>query len=98
MFDKNFTLKICDFGLAVKVPLNGLIKNDGGTREFMAPEIRDARGYYGYAADVFACGVILYQMVVGESLFKCARESCMVNTKSSGKKYSQKQTILFQLI
>jgi MAP/microtubule affinity-regulating kinase len=75
MFDKNFTLKICDFGLAVKVPLNGLIKNDGGTREFMAPEIRDARGYYGYAADVFACGVILYQMVVGESLFKCARES-----------------------
>lgn len=39
MFDKNFTLKIADFGLAIKVPRDGFIENDGGTPNFMAPEI-----------------------------------------------------------
>jgi serine/threonine protein kinase len=39
MFDKNFTLKIADFGLAIKVSPTGMISNDGGTPNFMAPEI-----------------------------------------------------------
>lgn len=75
MFDKKFTLKIADFGLATKVSPNGMISNSGGTPSFMAPEITAHVPYNGYAADIFACGVILFQMVVGENLFECSRKS-----------------------
>ena len=69
----NGVLKIADFGFAT--PLRG-DSGDGklyqkvGSRKFMSPEIQLGQSYSGEAADVFASGIILFQMISGSSPFR----------------------------
>jgi WD40 repeat protein/serine/threonine protein kinase len=68
--------KITDFGLAKRLDEQGPRANSGelvGTPSYMAPEQASARApKVGPAADVYALGAILYEMLTGRPPFKGA--------------------------
>ena len=65
-------IKIIDFGFAVisKEKLRIFC----GTPSYMSPEIVGKRDYLGSAADVWACGAILFVLLVGQVPFKSNNE------------------------
>jgi serine/threonine protein kinase len=65
-------VKIIDFGFAIssKEPLKVFC----GTPTYMSPEIVSKIDYNGAAADLWACGVIMYTLVTGAVPFKCSNE------------------------
>ena len=78
MFDKEFNLKIADFGCAAKTEESGLVSDPeratGGTRVYMAPERLKGDKYDGKKNDNFAAGIILFQMVAGKHPFECEED------------------------
>jgi hypothetical protein len=69
IFVENGVVKLGDYGLckAVSHSQNAQSSNVG-TIHYMAPEI--ASGAYSKQIDVYACGVVLYEMLTGEVPFK----------------------------
>ena len=66
LLDKNNTLKICDFGLAMRLPCT---RELSGTLSYMASEmLKDLS--CSYPVDIWAVGVILYEMVFGYRPFQ----------------------------
>jgi len=65
MFDGEGAVKVMDFGLAHAVQASRLTLTGStlGTAAYMAPE--STRGAIGAPADVFALGVVLYEMLTG---------------------------------
>ena len=61
MIDANATARIMDFGIARPV---GAADGGAGTPNYMAPEAVAGKAL-GEAADVFACGMVLYEMLTG---------------------------------
>ena len=71
LLDKNFNLKICDFGHATTD--NGFCTDwFGGTLGFMSPEIEQRMPHKADAADLFALGVTLFTIYVGWPPFERA--------------------------
>lgn len=66
-------VKIIDFGFATMSKEK--LKVFCGTPSYMAPEITLKGEYYGPPADIWACGVILYLMLLGEVPFNSSSES-----------------------
>jgi serine/threonine-protein kinase len=72
LVDRDGTLKISDWGL-VKSSLNieatsrGIVK---GTPGYIAPEVWGGTRDFKPTADLFALGAMLYEMIVGERLFR----------------------------
>ena len=64
MLDKNFNMKLIDFGFASQKNINSLTLKCG-TLQYMAPEILEEESYQGDKADLFAVGVILFMIVSG---------------------------------
>ena len=63
-------LKICDFGYS-KSGHDSLPKTRIGTPMYIAPEVyQGIKPYDGKAADVWACGVVLYVMLAGRYPFQ----------------------------
>jgi serine/threonine protein kinase len=62
LLDEKDNIKISDFGLSA---INGgetkekLLQTTCGTPNYVAPEVLEEKGYSGYTADVWSCGVIL---------------------------------------
>ena len=75
MMNKDWILKIADFGYAtlkIGKDNNNLLDSFLGTLSYAAPEILGKKPYYGEAADVFSCGVILFVLVTGKLPFSKA--------------------------
>lgn len=68
LFVENGLVKLGDYGLSKSVGASHHSKsNTVGTINYMAPEI--ANGTYTKQVDVYACGVMLYEMLTGEVPF-----------------------------
>lgn len=52
LLDKDFRVKLCDFGVSRYMPKNGSVKERCGTPAYIAPEIIKNQGYSGFLADV----------------------------------------------
>ena len=63
LFDRNFNLKITDFGYAKYLSGedgSGILKTHLGTEAYMAPEIHEYKGYSGTQVDMFAVAMVLF--------------------------------------
>lgn len=75
MIDDQFNIRIADFGFAASLKgLNGdgFLKSPRGTKGYCAPEIEAEEAYRGNDVDVFALGVILFNLFSGSSPFELA--------------------------
>ena len=72
LLDKDYTLKISDFGFASSLEGKdgkGLLTTTLGTPGYMAPEIMLEQPYEGKEIDLFAAAVILFILVSGNRPF-----------------------------
>ena len=77
LFDKTFSLKVSDFGLATKVDGengDGLLTSRLGTQGYKSPEM-EAGKYTGLQADMFAAGVTLFIMYNGSPPFMSTKNT-----------------------
>lgn len=65
---KNGLVKIGDFGISREIGPDSLATTTIGTPFFMAPEIIK-REPYGFPADIWAAGCVLYELMVGTHAF-----------------------------
>lgn len=63
LMDKDFKVKIADFGTAKMVDKQGLLKTCTGTPGYMAPEVSLGQAYDPFKADLFSMGCVLFMMV-----------------------------------
>ncbi|TMW64369.1 hypothetical protein Poli38472_012991 [Pythium oligandrum] len=77
LFDQNFTLKLCDFGLASIVTGNAedaTLSDVEGTDLYIAPEMAMFSTFRATPVDVWACGVVLFIMLTGYPPFEQPEE------------------------
>ncbi len=69
VFIEHGSLKVGDYGLSRRMSSSerGELTRGVGTPHYMAPEIKN--GNYGRSIDVYACGVILFEMLSGHPPF-----------------------------
>ncbi|XP_028109584.1 CBL-interacting serine/threonine-protein kinase 21-like isoform X2 [Camellia sinensis] len=65
LLDSQGNLKVSDFGLSALRKPGDLLSTVCGSPSYVAPELLANRGYEGAAADVWSCGVILYELLAG---------------------------------
>ena len=73
--DANLKIKLIDFGFAVKIDK---ITEKLGSLNYMAPEIHLDKGYDS-KVDMWAVGIILYNMLSGKQPFSGDNEKILVN-------------------
>lgn len=74
LIDKNYTLKIVDFGLSAWINSNKKMDTEIGTLPYMAPEIYTG-SYVGSEVDIFATGVILFILISNHGPFQTTKET-----------------------
>ena len=62
---KDNTIKVIDFGFAIKCEKNEYQNIFCGTTNYMAPEIVNKENYIPYFSDIWSLGVLLYTMLFG---------------------------------
>ncbi|KAL8167223.1 hypothetical protein V2J09_008722 [Rumex salicifolius] len=65
LLDSKGNLKISDFGLSALQKPGSLLSTACGSPSYVAPELIRNRGYDGSGADIWAFGVILFEMLAG---------------------------------
>lgn len=75
LIDENFSLRLCDFGTALRSHVDSLVKGTAGTVQYFSPEMLEESNYNGFQADVFGLGVVLFTMVSGILPFAAAKPS-----------------------
>ncbi|KAK7329831.1 hypothetical protein VNO77_24011 [Canavalia gladiata] len=65
LLDNKGNLKVSDFGLSALQKPNDVLNTRCGSPCYVAPELLLSKGYDGAAADVWSCGVILFELLAG---------------------------------
>ncbi|XP_022905528.1 phosphorylase b kinase gamma catalytic chain, skeletal muscle/heart isoform isoform X2 [Onthophagus taurus] len=90
LLDDNFNVKITDFGFAKKTQRGEYLMDLCGTPGYLAPEtlkcnmFDDAPGY-SFEVDIWACGVIMYTLLVGCPPFWHRKQMVMLRNIVEGK-------------
>ena len=69
LIDKNFEVKLADFGFATILDEGQKSKTVLGTERYMSPEIMGSSSYDAKRADVFSLGVVFYVLAKGNPPF-----------------------------
>lgn len=69
LLDKDYNIKIADFGMAALESTDRLLETSCGSPHYAAPEIVSGLRYHGSASDVWSCGVILFALLTGRLPF-----------------------------
>lgn len=85
LLDKDFNVKVTDFGFAKELQTGERLYEVCGTPGYLAPELlkagmveRDECDGYGQEVDVWACGVVLYTLLVGFPPFWHRKQLMMI--------------------
>lgn len=67
LLDRDFFVKLCDFGCATRIDAPAKRTSVCGTYEYMSPEVVDNQQCIGQTAkvDIWSLGVLLYEMLHG---------------------------------
>ncbi|KAJ8767489.1 hypothetical protein K2173_017533 [Erythroxylum novogranatense] len=65
LLDNNGKVKVSDFGLSALRKPGGILTTACGSPCYVAPELFSNGGYDGASADVWSCGVILFELLAG---------------------------------
>jgi serine/threonine protein kinase len=86
LLDERDNLKISDFGLSNLQPSNraGLLQTVCGTPNYVAPEVLKERGYDGFKADAWSCGIVLFVMLAGYLPFDDQNQNALFNKIERG--------------
>lgn len=82
LIDKNYNIKLSDFGFARYYEEDTLLKTLCGTPLYMAPEIMNYKDYDD-KADLWSVGIILYEMLYGYRPFKAKNLHTLVKQINS---------------
>jgi len=89
LVDKDYNLKLGDFGLSLEIPKDSMIKGVVGTPVYFAPEMHTKVKYSSYDADIFALGITLFIMVNGNMPFGSAKASDPVYSYIAEEKFDE---------
>ncbi|KAJ3679218.1 hypothetical protein LUZ60_017229 [Juncus effusus] len=65
LLDNRGNLKLSDFGLSALQMPGDLLSTSCGSPSYVAPEVIVHKNYDGATADIWSCGVILFEMLAG---------------------------------
>ncbi|KAM0939253.1 putative protein kinase CAMK-CAMKL-CHK1 family [Dioscorea sansibarensis] len=70
LLDSEGNLKVSDFGLSTLKQPGALLMTACGSPSYVAPEVITKKNYKGAAADVWSCGVVLFELLAGHLPFE----------------------------
>ncbi|XP_017798624.1 PREDICTED: phosphorylase b kinase gamma catalytic chain, skeletal muscle/heart isoform isoform X2 [Habropoda laboriosa] len=90
LLDDNLNVKITDFGFARLLKIGDKLYDLCGTPGYLAPEVLKCNMFenadgYGYEVDVWACGVIMFTLLVGCPPFWHRKQMVMLRNIMEGK-------------
>ncbi|CAM9674237.1 unnamed protein product, partial [Sphacelaria rigidula] len=83
LMGKSGTLKLTDFGFARELAPGERLFSQFGTPEYVAPEVLNGCGH-GKPVDLWALGVLIYELLVGRTPFKAASVDEMYERIAAG--------------
>ncbi|XWS28066.1 hypothetical protein CRYUN_Cryun25bG0034100 [Craigia yunnanensis] len=87
LLDSKGNLKVTDFGLSALRKPGDMLTTACGSPCYVAPELLANKGYDGAAADIWSCGVILFELLAGYLPFD-DRNLVVLYKKISGAQYT----------
>mmetsp|Transcript_2264 Transcript_2264/g.3757 ORF Transcript_2264/g.3757 Transcript_2264/m.3757 type:complete len:326 (-) Transcript_2264:29-1006(-) len=91
--DKDYNVKIGDFGASCRFDQNTKLTYRCGTTQYNAPELVKNQGYFGDEVDCWALGIIMYVMLVGKFPFDCDTDMQLLWQVLKGIKFPESRSL-----